>query len=729
MPQESPRQIIKKLAMRLRITQFNEPLTINEKESFTEFLEINANNPEAIAKLYFDSIQHLEKNPNNSTAKSFIEDMNTIMAILVDENSRDAKYAPFRQQITGLTMSILRTGFDVLEKNNAQYFSDEEIQRIQDFLKIFSNSKFYSMYIDDHERFEKKLGTQNIKIDKETLESFIRSFVFIKRFMDCYVNSIDPSIEEKFINCEKYFMNYAIDALQQGNLDSIWNDSTLNAILQLRSTNSIGNYVETTEARAQLDERISQFMDINFSQQKIDEAHQILKEFTTKKDYTNAPLTNPQMQKRFLDAYKTIYLYELLSGEQRKPDSITSDCALFVLSQIDNFKSNPTIDTEILSLRAMQDLIIKENAQRRENSSAMSIDELVVLNNHLVGKYQSELAGAKSDLDVIEICPEQLIKKSSLTQINAAIHELDHILKENKGMGCIDFMGYKVRKVGMLLLFKQIDGANNYYNLYTEKSARLAGSAAEIRALAKFPLGKNVDKIKQSLIQKEIDILKQSLDSKILFENPETNQWEEISEVQIADQFVLEKHDELSTQYPAIWDTLKLEYRDDGTPKTLQEILYDQEKATIGPKSSLDRAKIKMQIMMERALATGKEEECLKLINDFVLNHQELFKDDDLLNGTMNPSTFLKEYQKKAYKYLSSGDEQGIQDAQFAFALGKLIIPIRNKYGFRDEMFEFLFIRSHEQSGKAENHNPSDNKNNPQNGGNNFSDGPDDQIP
>ena len=132
--------------------------------------------------------------------------------------------------------------------------------------------------------------------------------------------------------------------------------------------------------------------------------------------------------------------------------------------------------------------------------------------------------------------------------------------------------------------------------------------------------------------------------------------------------------------------------------------------------------------MMERALATGKEEECLKLINDFVLNHQELFKDDGLLNGNMNPSTFLTEYQKKVYKYLSSGDEQGIQDAQFAFALGKLIIPIRNKYGFRDEMFEFL-IRSYEQSGKAENHNQSDNKNNPPNGGNNFSDGPDDQIP
>ena len=729
MPQESPRQIIKKLAMRLRITQSNEPLTINEKESLTQFFQLNATNPEALAKLYFDSIQHLEKNPNNITAKSFIEDMNTIMAILVDENSRDAKYAPFRQQITGLTMSMLRTGFNVLEKNNAQNFSDAGIQRIQDFLKIYSNSKFYSMYIDDHERFEKKLGTQNIKIDKEALESFIRSFVFIKRFIDCYVNNVDPSIEEKFINCENYFMNYAIEALQQGNLDSIWNDSTLNAILQLRSTNSIGNYVETTEARVQLDDRISQFMDINFSQQKIDEAHQIIQEFITKEEYTNAPLTNSQMQKRFLDVYKTIYLYELLSGKQRDPDSITSDCALFVLSQMDSFKSNPTIDTEILSLRAMQDLMIKENAQRRGNSSATSIDELVVLNNHIVGKHQNELAGANSDLDIIEICPEHLITKSSLGQINAAMHELDHILKENKGMGCIDFMGYKVRKVSMLLFYKQIDGANNYYNLYTEKSAQLAGFAAEIRALDKFPLGENADEIKQNLIEEEIEILKQSLDSKISFENPETNQWEDISEVQIADQFVLKKHDELSTQYPAIWDTLKFEYRDDGTPKTLQEIIYDQEKATIGPKSSLDRAKIKMQIMMERALATGKEEECLKLINDFVLNHQELFKDDDLLNGTMNPSTFLKEYQKKVYNYLSTGDEKGIQDAQFAFALGKLMIPIRNKYGFRDEMFEFLIRRSYEKSVKAEKYNPSDNKNNPQNGGNNFSDGPDDQIP
>ena len=87
--------------MRLRITQSNEPLTINEKESLTQFFQLNATNPEALAKLYFDSIQYLEKNPNNITAKSFIEDMNTIMAILVDENSRDAKYAPFRQQITG----------------------------------------------------------------------------------------------------------------------------------------------------------------------------------------------------------------------------------------------------------------------------------------------------------------------------------------------------------------------------------------------------------------------------------------------------------------------------------------------------------------------------------------------------------------------------------------------------------------------------------------------------
>ena len=304
MPQESPRQIIKKLAMRLRITQSNEPLTINEKESLTQFFQLNATNPEALAKLYFDSIQYLEKNPNNITAKSFIEDMNTIMAILVDENSRDAKYAPFRQQITGLTMSMLRTGFDALEKNNAQNFSDAGIQRIQDFLKIYSNSKFYSMYIDDHERFEKKLGTQNIKIDKEALESFIRSFVFIKRFIDCYVNNVDPSIEEKFINCENYFMNYAIEALQQGNLDSIWNDSTLNAILQLRSTNSIGNYVETTEARAQLDDRISQFMDINFSQQKIDEAHQIIQEFISKEDYTNAPLTNSQMQKVWKNVFQ-----------------------------------------------------------------------------------------------------------------------------------------------------------------------------------------------------------------------------------------------------------------------------------------------------------------------------------------------------------------------------------------------------------------------------------------
>lgn len=674
----------------------------------------NKSRYESLSNLYINTFLFIEKHPNDSskTPEKLFEDMNTIFSYLIDNFCRPAKYEDYTSRIDGFFTKLIPMCIETLKEIDVSKFSEKGIERVQELLALFSNSHLFTSCIESYSAIEKQITSRGIKVDKTINESFIRSLINIKRFHE---GTDDKEIKELFARCENYFMEYAVKSLQEGNIDSLWEDNTLNVVLQLKSINDIGTHEISQEKRAELDKAVHTFIENHISQKMVDDALKKIERIS--KDSKNQILSDPQTQKELIDAYKTVFIYELLAGKQREPDASSSETTLFIIDQLDSIEAANSEENQInintLILRTAQELLIKENAKQIADWPINEKDDLVVVGNSFDGKHNFKLASADMGIRTIEICQEEFVDRAkdiaspiSSLLLGASFHELDHFVKESASLkiGFNDFSGYKVGKGFLLMALNQSVQSDNYDNLYLEISAQLAGRAAQIRALRQIYNGENIpqenEKITQ-LVDQQKETLKNTINPVYSNKNTKTKRWEDTSEVKLIDQIVLEFHDQIAKDHPIQWESLKFEYHNDGTAKSLKEIINDQEeelktcgkRLSTGPKSDVERAKARFQIMMERAIDTGKEEECVKLINEFVMQHTELFKDENVFKS-FNPKMFDEELDARITENLKNGTEEGLQNALFLQVLDKVLEPVKAKHEFAEGMFPCLFRES-----------------------------------
>ena len=734
----SPREKASTLAKQLYISQIHKAMTPEEKAAMDQFFKSDPSELEEMIQLYLNIILFKEKDEiyqSNQSANGYILDINTICNYLIEQSSRDPKYKGYSEEIDRfMEMFLSKTAAFISNQPVENYSIFGGYELVQKLLKILSRSMSSYKYIKQLETLEDKLESIDRTINSNIREELIRSFIYEKRTVGVLGDLSDSETNYYLQRCEGYFLKYALKKIQSGNIDTIWEDEVLNVVLQLRESQSIEALGSNRKTFIELEKEIEKFVKANLSQVEIKQAKDILEKTIEK--YKDKPFTDVQEQKDFLNAYKQVYLSELLGKNQRDHSAISPDCALFILRQMQHFTKN-SVETQVYSntlmKRTAQEIIVKENIKQLLNLKVIKDkkhDKLVVL-NHPNQQFHHSGGSSFSRLRIINVCTENLFgKDSAMYIIETAYHELDHQDRdrESRSVGIHDYIGYKCAKSKLLWDYGESISIANYYNMYHEISAFLAGNAAKIRTYKQYPAGETPEKIEENIdriVDVELKFIEDAMGTSFKTQDSNTEQWVEQSDIQAYDDIVLQRNKYINY---TLWRMLRFEYNEDGTPKTLEQIIQDQEddlQSEYNPNfdttTKEENAKIRFQIMIERAMYTGEEEKCIRLINKFVMDHQELFEKDHILGQNYNPDTIKEDLKTRKREVLKEGTPEGIQDAIFIHILGNMIERISQKHKFTDEMFDFLFRM---QTGKdteknnleAKKQNPSHEQTQPQDG-------------
>ena len=707
MEKKSIKQSLHEVAEIISHTQNYQPLTPEEEQVLKKFFSQSDTDFQKTVELYFKTLLFFQKDSmyeSNESALSFTYDFEQICEALIGTSRFDSKYTGFSIRMDDYKKILISEAMRFLYVNNVKDFSMMVFHRINYFMKQLAKSNQFLFHIREFRQIEDKIYSEPVR------ESLLYNYVLSKRRND------KKSQYEKYdtehyaiLKCEKYFLEYVIKAIESGNINSIWEDDIINVIIQLRNLGEVANERFVKEYQSVLNAKIKEFIQKNISPEELEKARETLCSTTQK--YKDEKIEDPAITEEFFKAYQLVYVYELLTGKQRDDEAFSNDINRFICRQFfSQDRKGPYIGIGKVLPRVFQDLVVKEY-QRQKVQMGESQNNLLVLNNP--DPYNDIAAGySYSNLSIIA----SLIKVESYSDtglIEIAAHEIDHQLKmgENDCVAFHDFSGYKTVKSQVLSHLSESVSIANYSNLYHEVSANLAGKSAAIRAINSFGVGESPEKkdeVIERFVSAELKCLDSSIGSTIKSQTGET--WSEESDIKNYDRIIIEKQKVLKIKYKNYWKVLQFEYRDDGKPKSLSEIIQDQEEELksgvnnpdFGPKEDVERTKIRFQIMIERAMDIGKEEECLRLINAFILAHQDLFKDDQVLGKNYNSTNVTSEFDSQIRQYLREGSEEGIQNAEFTHRIKKLVERVNKKHRFSEGMFDCLFRKSINQ-GKSTN--------------------------
>ena len=102
-----------------------------------------------------------------------------------------------------------------------------------------------------------------------------------------------------------------------------------------------------------------------------------------------------------------------------------------------------------------------------------------------------------------------------------------------------------------------------------------------------------------------------------------------------------------------------------------------------GPSRNMDRIKFRMLLMMRRAIAFHKEEECIDLINEFLQHNKTFFEKmgDDVFTKGFPDLKFPTQSQARACirGFIRRGWEQDFENAEFMVGAYKLVRSLDEK--------------------------------------------------
>ena len=707
MEKKSIKKSVHEVAEIIAHTKAYQPLTPEEEKVLTEFFGQSNFDFQKIVELYFKTILFFKKDSiyeSNNSALSFAYDFELICEALIGTFMTDSKYRGLSFRMDDYKQILISETMRFLSTNNVKEFPMTVSNRINYFMKQLAKSDQFLFFVREFRQVEDKIYSPPVR------EALLYRYVISKRENDKKSQYEKYNTEHNAIlRCEKYFIEYVIKAIKSGNINSIWEDDIINAILQLRNLGEIANESFVKNYKSTLSATIEEFIQKNISPEELEKAREML--HSTTKKYKDEKIEEPAIKEEFFKAYQLVYVYELLTGKQRDDEAFSNDIDRFICRQF--YAQERTLYfTRINKIlpRVFQDFVVKEY-QKQKPKSVESKNKLIVLNNP--DPYNDNSAGRSySNLGIIASSIRGgEYDDTALVEFGA--HEIDHQIKMNE-KDCVafhDFSGYKAVKSQVLIHLSKSVSIANYSNLYHEISANLAGKSEAIRTIKSFGVGESQEKKDKSidrLVDGELKNLNSSVGTTIKSRTDKT--WNEESDIKNYDRILIERQRVLKIKYKNYWKVLQFEYKEDGTSKSLSEMIQDQEEELesginypdVGPKEAVERAKIRFQIMIERAIDIGKEEECLRLINAFILAHQDLFKDDPVLGKNYNSTNVMSEFDSQIRQYLREGSEEGIQNAEFTHRIKKLLERVNKKHRFSEDMFDCIFRKSINQ-GKSTN--------------------------
>ena len=430
-------------------------------------------------------------------------------------------------------------------------------------------------------------------------------------------------------------------------------------------------------------------------------------------EYKDSRFDDSKRQQDFVEAYKVIYLSEFLSGKQKEPLAYKTDYQLFVLRHWTSFynqmrKSN--INLEVLLTRLVQDIMIKEI---QNHIRTLPITDAKPINNFILGTTDEPLItlSTPKDTGITLINTNQLIEDEFMRYfiIKDIYHELDLRYRniEFNTRAFNGYNGYIAIKNHILQIFRpEIAEKNKNYSAI-EQNAIVSETLGILKAISNHS-GPPIDLLDTQKIELKREMIS-DLENKspdIAFgyyrvANTDGKDYKVAKETELVDAIIKEKANEI--QGTPIAQVLQFEYREDGTPKTLEEIIQDQEQELanpeakpnppVGPAKQVERIKLRMQIMMQRATQCNRQIDCYNLIRDFIQRYYEILKDDELLGQKLpeNPVLYCKTTNMaKKMVYYNEETEAGIEKARFCIGIEDMIESMSRNPNTKEKYTELL---------------------------------------
>ena len=674
-----------------------EPLDLYAQSLLDQLVGPNSGeNQKSAIKLFKQKLLDFENGNRNSA--EYVKKVIVLTYYMFDIHNMDGRFFKYSSGVTNFYKQFQEEFFDFCKDNAVENWSNESLELIGGTIKSMSKYRAFVLSFGRFEELEKRLNSKGKYFDREVKERILDTAILEKTVQDKNP-SFNPFFIREIAAIENYFLKYASCQLKKKSVDGIWNDDVINLVLQLRNAKRISEKAPNNPALKELNEAADDFCKRNFSQERIAELQSQLISFVGR--YSLQKLDTPAEQAEFEEAYKMLYVYELVSGRQREITPYSNYFDLFLFRNISNFRnlSHATnINVERFALRAIQNTIVKE-VRKELNEGKDKLDPPLIMRIERDFMLHGGLAGAIIDYDLIDVSPEIICTEMHNKDFAGTVyHEMDHFTKAKKEEKEIvsSYDEYKVYKSYYGMKNDLSINAGNYENAYHEVNAYCISALAEIRLLRMFSVGENDAEIQKKIDAKIAEIkgyLKSTIDNKLQYYDENTRSWKSDTDVSVFDRV----YKKVANKREApIFD---FEYHDDGTPKELFEIIMDQQRELetgeldpkCGPEESTERAKLRFQIMMERAMETHQEKMCYLMIRDFVKMQKDEFRKDDLFKIDLpSGKKFTSfDFDTLITNLLKDGKKEGFQNALFLTRLQAMAERVKLKEDFRESVFSF----------------------------------------
>lgn len=628
-----------------------------------------------------------------------------------------------RKKYLKLNDYIIEKLAEVFKHDNIDELSQEDMRVIdKQLMHIASYSKAMD-YFTDFVELEKRMREANKPMSPNIRKRYVQTFLEDKT--EYKNNGIEPPEAKQniLLQAENYFIDYACERLDEFDkkmseaedktvaIDELWEDDTLNYIIQMKNKNRLGGQDELTEKCNKLDTRIQTIVKKYFTEQDVEEAKATMDSILGPDRHSNKNLRidyiwMPSTLKQLEEAYKIVYLSELLSNNQAKKESTPSLDSIFIASQIlyhNNLNQEANINADTLLKRVLQKIVEKELQTQidQANEQGAKIDNPIVVGENFNAKSDATFGSLNPTEQVFEFSTEAawILHNRPEELIHVIFHEIDHFIKieKQKNHICSNYIDYLVMKSQIITNAEPVWRNYSYKTIFSEVMANCAGDIGIIRSVRQLP-GSNsaIDRASREIFK--------------LFELTDRNDMRSpmgrMRTVKIMDDIVARKEENKWGKNPEnlALEILDFEYNKDGTPKTFEQLLEEQQREIdgeannpeIGPDNIVDRTKFRMQIMMDRVLSSEDrserdDEKFLKLLKKFVSKNHDVLKEDpffDYFNKSNevsnNTTTTINDY---AHGLLFQGTEDALSNSFFAKKLGKVMEIFLFRYQVQNDIF------------------------------------------
>lgn len=342
------------------------------KSTLDEFFGENGTQANQVLELYLQALSQINSTPDSPDpeAENFVLSFNETLLYLTKRLGKRS-FADYEESIKALFKEIDNRVVAIFNSTYITGLPPKGIQNVKDLLGIWSKFDVSLKHTSEFKSFIEAMSLNGSPVDESITESYFQTFM--KQYADM-AKPVGPHVfgygypqeeVDAALAAENFWIHYFINRLKGYNLDELWEDGAIIGVFDMISQGVIDLGKEDPAVQQSIVEALNTFAINNIKLGDIKQAKATMDEIMT--DYEKKKITDDETLKRFAEAYKKVYAYELLYGKYADSSLVIDDESLFILMQSEAFMSctdSATIMPNLLIKRAIQDFTIKRSREQ-----------------------------------------------------------------------------------------------------------------------------------------------------------------------------------------------------------------------------------------------------------------------------------------------------------------------------------------------------------------------------